>query len=62
MGEGRVFLSNKVTPGLVRWASPTFTRLHQGAGSVRMWAYVMNVHWTASDSKVGDYVIMVFLW
>src|SRR5882724_5728083 len=49
MGEGRVLLSNKVTLGLVRWAGPTFTGLHQGAGSVHMWAYVMSVHWTAGD-------------
>ena len=49
MGEARVLLSNKVTPGLVGWASLTFTRLHQGANSVHMQAYVMNVCWTASD-------------
>ena len=49
MGEGRVLLTNKVTPGLVGWAGPTFTRLHQGASSVCMWAYVMNVCWTAID-------------
>ena len=48
---GRV-LTSKVTLGLVRWVGPTFTRLHQGAGSVRMQAYVMNVHWTASDKDV----------
>src|SRR5882724_8309102 len=49
MGEGRVLLSNKVTPGLVRWA-----------GSVHMWAYVMNVCWTAGGMgcKVGDYIMM----
>src|SRR5882724_10645333 len=47
MGEGRVLLSNKVTLGLVRWAGLTLTRLHQGAGSVCMWAYIINVHWTA---------------
>ena len=49
---GRVLLTNKVTPGLVRWAGLTFTGLHRGAGSVRMQAYVMNVHWTASDKDV----------
>ena len=49
MGEGRVLLTNKVTLGLVMWAGPTFTGLHQGASSVCMWAYVMNAHWTASD-------------
>ena len=57
MGEGRVLLSNKVTLGLVGWAGPTFTRLHWGAGSVHMWAYVMNAHWTASDRDVR-WVIM----
>ena len=31
MGEGRVLLTNKVTPGLVGWASLTFTRLTGGA-------------------------------
>ena len=49
MGRGRVLLTIKVTPGLVGWASPTFTGLHQGAGSVCMWAYVMNACWTAGD-------------
>jgi len=48
-GEGRVLLSNKVTLGLVSWAGPTFTELHWGAGSVHMWDYVMNAHWTAGD-------------
>ena len=52
MGEGRVLLSNKVTLGLVRWASLTFTGLHQGASSVCMQDYVMNEHWTASDRDV----------
>ena len=46
-GEGRVLLTNKMTLGLVGWAGPTFTGLHQGAGSVRMWAYVMSARWTA---------------
>jgi len=49
---GRVPQTNKVTPGLVRWAGLTFTRLHQGAGSVHMQAYVMNSCWTASDRDV----------
>src|SRR5882724_3638872 len=44
-----VLLSNKVTPGLVGWAGLTFTRLHQRASSVCMWAYVMNACWTAGD-------------
>jgi len=51
-GRGGFRLSNKVTPGLVGWAGLTFTRLHWGAGSVHMWAYVMNVHWTAGDRDV----------
>src|SRR5882724_1047797 len=49
MGEGRVLLSNKVTPGLVGWAGLTFTGLHRGASSVCMWDYVMNACWTAGD-------------
>src|SRR5882724_140127 len=44
VGEGKVLLSNKVTLGLVGWAGPTFTGLHWEASSVRMQAYVMNVH------------------
>jgi len=47
-----VLLTNKLTLGLVRWASLTFTGLHWGASSVRMQDYVMNVHWTASDKDV----------
>src|SRR5882724_644874 len=49
---GRFLLTNKVMLGLVGWAGPTFTGLHQGAGLVRMQAYVMSAHWTASDRNV----------
>src|SRR5882724_9626774 len=58
IGEGRVLLSNKVTLGLVGWASLTFTRLHWGASSVHMQAYVMNVCWTAVDRDARLVIIV----
>src|SRR5882724_2124409 len=49
---GRVLLTIKVTLGLVRWASLTFTWIHRGAGSVCIQAYLMNTCWTAGDRDV----------
>jgi len=58
MEEGRVLLTNKVTPGLVGWPADIYQVTRELQLSFTCWAYVISVRWTASDRDVRLVIII----